>query len=326
MRKRGIEILLILSLVLGSFAFCAADDPSDDPICFSNFDMIGLQEMRETHQEYTTGDMIADAYLYEAKVCGITDVDVALVPLGTIRGCVKAGPLSEADAFAICYADDTEEGAEGYPLICAYITGKELKLLTELDASLGPSVPSIKMSYAGLNYRFNTKRLLMDRVTSVGLARSGGMLELIEDDMLYKVCCNLYAANKLGILNELTKGFLSITPKQADGTTVEDFRDCVLKDENGEEIKEWMALADYWSSFRNGESGLPEIPLMYSEPQSRKVGYAEGGFARIENPGKVTLAVIGAAALLILLVILIVSLIRRALYRRRIRNARRGGN
>ena len=35
----------------------------DEPICHSNFDMISLDEMYATHQEYTTGNMIADAYL-----------------------------------------------------------------------------------------------------------------------------------------------------------------------------------------------------------------------------------------------------------------------
>ena len=85
-----------------------------------------------------------------------------------------------------------------------------------------------------------------------------------------------------------------------------------------------MALADYWTSFRTGDSGLPEVPLLYSAPQTRKVKYEEGGFARIENPGTVTLAVIGAAVLLLVLLFVIVLLIRRAVLRRRERLARAG--
>ena len=109
---------------------------------------------------------------------GITDIDVAIVPLASIRASVKEGPLTAADAFSICYAAEEGPYAEGAPLVCAYLSGKDLKLLTEIDASLGPAQSGVKLSYAGLNYRFNTKRILMDRVTSVGLARSGGMLEL----------------------------------------------------------------------------------------------------------------------------------------------------
>ncbi|MBQ2095424.1 MAG: bifunctional metallophosphatase/5'-nucleotidase [Firmicutes bacterium] len=115
----------------------------DEPICHSNFDMISLDEMYATHQEYTTGNMIADSYLYEAKLHGVTDIDVALVGLGTIRGSVKEGDLTAADAFEICSLGVGSDGSAGHPLLCAYVTGKELKLLTELDASLGPVVSSI---------------------------------------------------------------------------------------------------------------------------------------------------------------------------------------
>ena len=190
MRRRLFGLLLAACLLLSSvFVYAEEDgfDPekwgytADEPICWSDFDTISLQEMYETHQEYTTGDMIADAYLYEARLQGIEDIDVALVALGSIRDSVRAGNLTARDAFRMC---SSGEDGSGDVLVCGYITGRELKWLTELDASLGPSVPAVKMSYSGLNYRFNTKRILLDRVTSVGLSRGGGMLELIEDGML----------------------------------------------------------------------------------------------------------------------------------------------
>ena len=316
MKHRLMSLLLAVILLASGVPAFAEESAEQPPLCYSNFDMISLQEMRSTHQEYTTGDMIADSYLFEAKKTGIPDVDVAVVPLVSIRGSVKQGMLTAEDAFSIFHAEEEGEYAGGYPLVCAYLTGKELKLLTELDASLGPSYPDLKMSYAGLNVRFNTKRLPMDRVVSVGLSRSGGMLELIEDSMLYKVCCGLYAAQQLGRLNDLTRGFVSITPRDAEGNPVEDLNDWVIRTEDGTAVLEWVALADYWSSFRTGESGLPEIPPMYAEPQSRKVKIEQGGFARIDNPGRVTIAAIGALLTLILLVLLIADLIHRAALRR----------
>ena len=325
MKKRISGLILILALLL-PVPCGALDLSSDEPICYSNFDMISLQEMQETHQEYTTGDMIADSYLYEARQNGITDIDVAIVPLASIRASVKEGPLTAADAFSICYAAEEGPYAEGAPLVCAYLSGKDLKLLTEIDASLGPAQSGVKLSYAGLNYRFNTKRILMDRVTSVGLARSGGMLELIEDDMLYKVCTNRYAADLLDDLNGLIWKTFVITPRDADGQPLEDLSGCLLTDENGSPVMEWMALADYWTSFRTGDSGLPEVPLLYSAPQTRKVKYEEGGFARIENPGTVTLAVIGAVIVLLILVAVVIALIRRTVYRRRARRLQKGNS
>lgn len=316
MRKRA-AVLAVLFALLCAVPSWADELPSEQAICFSNFNMISVPQMQRTHQEYTTGDMIADSYVYEAKSLGVEDIDVAVVALGTIRRSVRYGPLSAADAFAICYADETEEGRRGYPLVCVYLTGTELKYLTELDASLGPKYPELKLSYSGLNMRFNTKRIPLDRVTSVGLSRSGGMVELLENGMLYKVCCNLYAVRQLDRLNALTRGLMAITPRNEYGEPLDSFEDCVLKREDGTEIREWMALADFWASFRTGSSGLPEIPSLYSEPQSRKVKYEAGGISRIDSPGRVTLLALGGGLALLFLILAALSLVRRGIHRRR---------
>ena len=51
----------------------------------------------------------------------------------------------------------------------------------------------------------------------------------------------------------------------ADGSPVIDFEDCILRDVNGNEIKEWYALAAYLQSF--GEEG---VPARYAQPDGRK--------------------------------------------------------
>ena len=56
-------------------------------------------------------------------------------------------------------------------------------------------------------------------------------------------------------------GLLSLEPKQANGTPVTDFADCILYDANGNELKEWYALAAYLEQF--GEDGLPD---RYADP------------------------------------------------------------
>lgn len=272
----------------------------DDVVCESSFNMISLSDMYGSHQEYTVGDLIADSYIYEARKNGIDDIDVALVGLGTIRGSISDGPVTLSDAFEICSLGMGEDGSAGHPLIGAYITGKELKLLTELDASLGPMVSSIKMSYSGvmpdgsgsgLSYTFNEKRMLLDRVTDVCLIKDGKRY-VIEDDKLYKVCCNMYAANMLGMLNGLTKGVLSITPKNADGSPVTDFYDNSLLTADGSEIKEWVAFKDYLESFpdTNGNE-IPDLPESYADQLGRKVKVSEGGLSRVKDPGATTMAV-----------------------------------
>jgi len=269
--------------------FTELDDYSyDGVIAHSSFDFISLSEMYATHDEYPLGDLIADSYLYEAKKQGINDIDVALVGLGTIRNSISEGDITLADAFEICSLGVGGDRSAGHPLVTSYITGAELSLLLQLDSSLGPMVSSIKMSYAGLRYSFNTERMLLDRVTEAYIMRDDGTMEEIEEGRLYKVVCNLYAANMLGMLNSLTKGTLKITPKDESGADIADFASRAMKTESGTEIKEWVAFADYLSSFQKNGDGISEIPLTYGSADGRKYKYAEGGVARVKNPGLTT--------------------------------------
>lgn len=282
----------------------------DDVICRSPFDFISLKEMYATHDEYPMGNLIADSYIYEAEKNGIKDIDVALVGLGTVRGSFLKGDITVSDAFEICSLGVGADGSAGHPLLTAYITGEELKLLVELDASLGPVVSSIKMSYSGLNYTFNTKRVLLDRVTDIYLVRKDGKHEQIEDKKLYKVACNMYAANMLGMLNSLTRGILKIVPKYADGTPVKDFYTCSLKNSNGDEIKEWVAFMNYLSSFPK-KNGVPEIPAHYAAKEGRKNKISKGGLDIIKDPGIATTAVMALEAALIFAVAVFILAYRR---------------
>ena len=104
MKQRVFSLLLALLLLTAGVPVFADGTASEGVLCYSNFDMISLQEMRSTHQEYTTGNMIADSYVFEAKRLGVEDVNVAIVSLGTIRKSVRVGALTLDDAFNICYA------------------------------------------------------------------------------------------------------------------------------------------------------------------------------------------------------------------------------
>ena len=257
-------------------------EPFDKVIAHSNFDFIGLDEMYGTHQEYPLGDLIADSYIYEAEKNGITDIDVALVGLGTVRSSFKKGDITVADAFEVCSLGVGADGSAGHPLVAAYVKGKDLKLLVELDASLGELVSSIKMSYSGLKYTFNTKRMILTRVTDLAIDRGNGQYEKIENNKLYKVVANMYALNMLDMVNGLTKGIISISPRDKDGNVITDFYSHSLKDTDGNEIKEWVAFKDYLESFDVGESGYPEIPDVYASAQGRKVKISRSIFEDVD--------------------------------------------
>ena len=295
----------------------------DQVICRSDIDFMTLDEMTATHQEYPFGNLIADSYIYEAKRNGIDDIDVALVGLGTVRDTFRAGDITTARAFEICSLGVGKDGSAGHPILCAYVTGEELKLLVELDASLGPLVSYIKMSYSGLRYTFNTKRVLLDRVTDICLVREDGSTEEIEDDKLYKVCCNMYAANMLGMLNGLTYGVLKIVPKFADGTTIEDFYDCALHNKQGNEIKEWVAFKNYLMSFPE-KDGVPTIPETYAAASNRKNKIEASKLSEVfRKPGGITIAVIVLPIVLIAVIVVLLLTRKRRKARRKARKERK---
>lgn len=279
----------------------------DDVICVSPADFTGLGEMYSDHDEYPLCDLIADSYKYEAEKCGFDDIDLYVVGLGTVRGSILKGEITVKDAFEICSLGSGVDGFSGHPLVTGYLTGKEIKLLAELDASLGPYESSIKMNYSGLRYTFNTKRIILDRVTDICLVRDDGTCEELEDDRLYRVCTNMYSVNMLSMVADLTGGILSITPKHADGTVCDDYYELILFDSDNRELKEWISFVDYLASFDKGSSGYPEIPSRYLEKQGRKNKVSEGGLAVIRNPGTACSVVPTVFILLLVLILIIVA-------------------
>lgn len=77
----------------------------------------------------------------------------------------------------------------------------------------------------------------------------------LEDDRLYRVVTGMYSAQMLDTVKDRSFGLLSIVPKDEYGEPVTDFSQRILRDRNGNEIKEWYALAAYLRSF--GEKGVP---------------------------------------------------------------------
>ena len=221
------------------------------------------------------GELVADAFLWavenlEAKA---TDVPtVAVTADGVLRSPIYSGEVTTSMAFDVLSMGVGSDGASGFPLVGVYLTGKELKAAAEVDASVTPIMPAAQLYMAGLAYSFNTHRIFFNRVYEVWLSEtpfSNGFtatgLAEIDDSALYRVVTGMYSAQMLGTVRGKSMGLLSLEPKMADGSPVTDFETCILRDANGNEIKEWYALAAYLSSF--GEDGLPG---WYAQPDGRK--------------------------------------------------------
>ena len=137
--------------------------------------------------------------------------------------------------------------------------------------------------------------------------------EEIQDDQLYRVVTGMYSAQMLGTVKSKSLGLLSLEPKMADGSPVNDFEACILRDANGNEIKEWYALAAYLQSF--GEEGVPN---RYAQPDGRKhVSHSWNPFELVTYLNWIGIAALLAFAVTIALIVLLVRRLMAAKKRRR---------
>lgn len=258
------------------------------------------------------GELAADAYLWAVENLEADSPKVETVTViaaGVLRAPLYAGDITVSQAFDVLSMGVGEDGTSGYPLVSCYLTGKELKALAELDASVTPLMPTAQLYMSGMTYSFNTNRMFFNRVTGAQLYN--GLVDTkLENDKLYRVVSGMYSAQMLGTVKEKSFGLLSIVPKDENGQPITDFSARVLRDRNGNEIKEWYALAAYLQSF--GQEG---VPGSYAQSDGRKdVSHSLNPIELLKNPNWLTLV---ALLVMILLAALVVFLVRRFVFGRR---------
>ena len=245
----------------------------DQVLTVSGFDLLTPES--GVQKGNALGELVADAFLWAVKNLEAEAPDVPTVTVtadGVLRAPLYPGEITTSMAFDVLSMGVGSDGASGFPLVAVYLTGKELKAAAEVDASVTPLMPAAQLYFSGVKYRFNTHRMFFNRVYEAWLSEAPfvngftatGLAE-IDDSALYRVVTGMYSAQMLGTVRGKSMGLLSLEPKMADGAPVADVGTCILRDENGSEIKEWYALAAYLRSF--GEDG---VPGRYAQPDGRK--------------------------------------------------------
>ena len=264
------------------------------------------------------GTLVSDAFLWADRTLNAAYADsphtVSVTADGVLRANLPAGDLTVAMAFDVLSMGVGEDGTSGFPLVAVYLTGKELKAAMEVDASVTPIMPAAQLYMSGAKYAFNTKRMFFNRVydaalTDVTFDESGtGNAYEIDDNALYRVVTGMYSAQMLGTVKSKSMGLLSLEPKQANGTPVTDFADCILYDANGNELKEWYALAAYLEQF--GEDGLPD---RYADPANgcKQVSDSFAPGQLLAGWNGITWAVLGIVLLILVLILLLIRSLRR---------------
>jgi hypothetical protein len=92
--------------------------------------------------------------------------------------------------------------------------------------------------------------MILNKVTDVFFVNNQEERVEIDDDQLYLVIADIYSGEMLGGVTDLSMGLLSVVPKFADGTPIENFEDAIIR--SGEQkLKAWAAIAQYMSSFED---------------------------------------------------------------------------
>jgi 2',3'-cyclic-nucleotide 2'-phosphodiesterase (5'-nucleotidase family) len=224
-----------------------------------------VKQVSATPHESTLCNIFSDAYKRAVEQATGKKVDVAITAAGVIRGSLPVGQVTVSDVFN---AASLGVGTEG-ELIAIYVTGKDLKNAIELDASVQPLMKTAQLFMSGVEYSFNQNRMIFNKVDYAMLRNEDGTLTEIEDDKLYHIVAGMYMGQMLGSAEETSMGILTITPRDESGNpiAVEDLVNYVVKTENGANLKEWYAIADYLDHMEG------DLDSRYAQPDGRKVVY-----------------------------------------------------
>ena len=301
---------------LAKFGYTRKEVLAENDIEFNSLD-----EMSTKHEELNLGDIISDAYVYAVENSDNYDgdpVDVAVVPSGTVRDTYAKGKITVEAVYNSFSLGIGKDGLAGYPLISAYLTGKELKLVAEIDASISDFMTTARLYCSGLNFTFNPHRMILNKVTDCYLTGQDGKREEIQDDKLYHVVTDLYTGQMLGSVMDISYGLLSIIPKDKEGNPIEDLEEYAIMEEN-QELKAWVAIARYMQSFDDTDGdGIANVSEYYATTHGRKVVENSRNLVQLlKNPNKFFVLMIGIVTVAVLIVLLLIFFIRKVLRKRR---------
>lgn len=285
----------------------------DEVLAYSPFDFTAFSELGIEQKEEPIGNLIGDAFIHtirELEGSAYEPIAAAVVPYGNIRDSFSKGDITVSQVFNVNSLGIGPDGISGYPLLDVYLTGKELKTVAEVDASITPIMNEVQLYIAGLSYTFNPNRFIFNKVTDIHLQSFDGTTEEIVDDQLYRIVGGLYSVQMLPYVNDKSFGILSVVPKDENGEPVTNFEDRIIYMNDQQEVKEWYAIANYFRSFEK-VNGVAQVPTYYEEPKNRKIVEPDTNvLAILKNPNRIIVTAyailftfVGVIALLIAVIV-----------------------
>lgn len=281
----------------------------DQVLLTNEYEFDKVRDVYDYAHESTLCNVFSDAYKWAVEQTTGMNVDVALTASGVIRETIPVGEVTVADIFN---AASLGVGTEG-ELVRIYLTGADLMSALEVDASVYPLMHSAQLFYSGVEYSFNTYRMIFNKIDYAMLRNGDGTLSAIEEDKLYSVVCGMYMAQMLGSVESTSMGLVSIVPRDADGNalTVPDLVDYVVRDEAGVPLKEWYAIASYLDQMEDDV-----MDPRYGQVDGRKVVYSSLNPVKLlRNANKFTYILLAVLVVLLAVVVLIIRGVKRLIKR-----------
>jgi 5'-nucleotidase len=241
---------------------------------------VAIAPYKISYEEYgdakgsNLGAMVADA-IYRYVNSEGPGTDIAIVAAGVLRDPILPGAQSVADIFRVMSLGSGEDNVPGYALSKMWVTGKEIKNITEILLFTSASAPSNYPFYSHLRVEYDPEGRLFSKVRKIELTDNEGNVTEVntskDDAKLYSIVANSYMADNLGLVKKKTFGLIKVEPKDKDGNIVTEM-DSFMMDFNAsqagiQEGKEWLALVKYLQQFSPAEEGgLPVIPDFYLNP------------------------------------------------------------
>ena len=233
-----------------------------------------------SYDEYGTaadsnlGVLVADAIYNYVNQEG-PGTDIAIVAAGVLRDPIQPGVQSVADIFRVMSLGSGNDNVPGYSLSKMWVTGKELRNITEILLFTSATASSNYPYYSHLRIEYDPEGGLFNKVRKIEITdRLGNVKEVNtdkDDPKLYSIVANSYMADNLGLVKKKTFGLIKVEPKDSNGNIVTEMDDFVMDFNDAQpgiqEGKEWIALLKYLQRFKPAEEGgLPVIPDSYRNP------------------------------------------------------------
>lgn len=282
----------------------------DQVIAEADFHLEPLSSIYANPRETGLGNLITDSFRHaveRAEGRNHEYIHLAIDPLGLIRDSFRQGRITVADVFQVLSLGLGMDGVPGYPLVAAYITGREMKDLLEVQTSVAPYKTDAYLQLSGVRMTYNPNRLPFDRVTDVQVRDADGTYRPPQAERLYRICMNSYTAKMVEFLQRASHGLIRLKPKGKDGRPLGELKNARIdadpKKPGIQELKEWVALASYMNTLPDRDvNGVPNIPEKYRGPEGRITAAPSWNPVRLIAGGsRITWGILGAGVLFLIL-------------------------